>query len=53
MDTPRRRRWSRCSVFATVIDEADRRFGGMDAHLTDGLHLTSADLDAVRAKLLG
>ena len=35
-----------------AFDQADRSYGSFDGYVRDGLHLTDADIDALRTKLL-
>jgi protein-tyrosine phosphatase len=43
---------ARQEYLEAAFDEADRRFGGMDGYLRDGLGLTDAELTALRVNLL-
>jgi protein-tyrosine phosphatase len=42
----------RTEYLDAALHEADRHYGGMDGYLTDGLGLTAAQLDRLRAVLL-
>jgi protein-tyrosine phosphatase len=42
----------RTEYLEAALQEADRDYGGMDGYLTDGLGLTAAQLDRLRAVLL-